>query len=424
MKKYTSSILLVFLAFAFTYCSVEKDASPVPTEMDSSTLVDKDTMTPEFTLLAENHVPNSDAYFEGGILQNQNANSKFNIEKRSWQGMPSVGKDLFGNLYVVWITGGSGEGPDNYLTVSMSSDQGKNWSHDKLILYANVDSGNRVRDPSLFNDKYGNLYLSWAKNFPGNKAIVKPWSEVWYSKLDWSATTETISYSAPRKIAEGIMINKPFNSTLKDEMVFPIAVWYVGDHALQQPFMYKGTYSSTNLVGFAKVGGITMDPSVPNQWIYEHMFVELKDGTYLGMTRDDTGLFYSYSKDGKIWDTAKKFTKAGVLSASTRFHLARLNSGRLILIFNNDYVRTNLTVCLSDDDGLTWPYRRIIDKSDDVVFGASYPDMIETDPGILNIVYDYLRQPIGTIKFLRIDEEDIVKNNQVEILRTKISTVK
>jgi hypothetical protein len=415
-KKYLFILSILFIFF-YTCCSSDKDfLSDKPS--DDLTVKNNDYVGQDFTLLPLDHVPDSDVYIEGGILQNQDGNLKYNRSNRTWQGMPSLGKDRLGNLYAAWISGGKWEGNENYITLSLSKDKGRTWNHDKLVFFVNREDSTRVMDASLFNDKFGNLYIAWAKHIEKKKVISKLWAETWYSKLKLSETSGTIAYSAPRRIAPGIMINKPFNSLITDQMVFPIAVWYAGNPILQQPFMYKGNYDSNNLADFTKVGGITMNVSKQHM-IYEHMFVELKDSTFLGMTRALDGIYYSKSKDGKIWDVGKKFTDLGA-TTSARFHLAKLKSGRLIIIFNNATTRTNMTAYLSEDDGITWPYKMIIDANNDV----SYPDMIETEPGVLNIVYDYARAPMGTINFVVIKEEDIIKNSKSEVFRTKISSLK
>lgn len=409
---------LFFLLFIFTSCTTEKDVFTDPTSTNPPKELPIDTLGQDFTLLANGHVLDSDLYVGGGILQNQSDVSKYNKSNRTWQGIASIGKDRLGNLYAAWISGGIWEGNENYITVSLSEDKGRTWKHDKLVIYVQPEDSTRVMDASLFNDKFGNLYIAWAKHIEKKAAINKQWSEIWYSKLKLSGANTVITYTPPRRVAVGIMINKPFNSVITDQMVFPIAVWYAGNPVLQQPFMYKGNYGSNNLKGFSKVGGITMNVSKEHM-IYEHMFVELKDSTYLGMTRAIDGIYYSKSKDGKLWDVAKKFTDLGP-TTSARFHLSKLKSGRLILIFNSAETRTNMTVCLSEDDGVTWPYKMTIDTRNNI----SYPDMIETDPGVLNIIYDYARASEGTINFVAIKEEDVLKNVKIEGFRTKISTLK
>jgi hypothetical protein len=415
-KKYLLILSVLFLYF-FTSCSSDKDLlSDKPS--DDLTVKSDDYIGQDFTLLPQGHVPDSDVYIEGGILQNQGSNLNYNRTNRKWQGIASVGKDRLGNLYAAWISGGIWEGNENYITVSLSKDKGRTWNHDKLVFFVNPEDSTRVMDASLFNDKFGNLYIAWAKHIEKKKVISKIWAETWYSKLRLSETSGTIAHTAPRRLATGIMINKPFNSVFSDQMVFPLAVWYAGNPMLQQPFMYKGNYAPNNLVDFTKVGGITMNVSKQHM-IYEHMFVELKNSTFLGMTRAIDGIYYSKSKDGKIWDVGKKFTDLGA-NNSSRFHLAKLQSGRLIIIFNNATTRTNMSIYLSEDDGETWPYKMVIDTNENV----SYPDMIETEPGVLNIVYDYARVPLGIINFVQVKEGDIIKNDKSEVFRTKISSLK
>lgn len=414
----TLLILLVFSVLIFSNCSADKETVSNVSKPPIDIPVEQgDTIGEGFTLLPQEHILNSDLYIGGGILQNQSGNPKYNKSSRNWQGISSIGKDRLGFLYSAWVSGGLWEGNENYITLSLSKDKGKTWNHEKLIIYVNPEDSTRVMDPSLFNDKFGNLYIAWTKHIQKKNIISKQWSEVWYSKLKFSQGNNTIDYTAPRKIAPGIMINKPFNSTFKEEMIFPIAVWYAGNSVLQRPFMYKGDYGLGTLENFHKVGGMNMSVSKEHM-IYEHMFVELRDSTFLGMTRTLDGIYYSKSKTGKVWEIGQKFTDLGP-TTSARFHLAKLKSGRLVLIFNNALTRTNMTVCISEDDGITWPYKMIIDTRNDV----SYPDMIETEPGILNIVYDYARKPSGTINFVRLSENDIINNN-IEPLRTTISSLK
>jgi hypothetical protein len=416
MRKLSISILPLILIFFFIHCSSEKDVfSENVTNHVGSKPASMPVIKEDFTLLAKDHVLDSDLYLEGGILQNQNANDKFLKSIRKWQGMPTIGKDRLGNLYAAWITGGNGEGNENYLIVSLSKDKGRSWSQDKLIFYVNPEDSTRLMDPCFSNDKYGNLYMTWAKHV--KKKNTKEWAASWYSKLSLSTDGDTINYSPPRKIAEGIMLNKPFYSKISDQVIFPIARWYEGNPELHQPFIYKANYGENNLINLTKVGAIPLNRSVSA--IHEHMIVQLKDSTYLGMIRTLDGLYYSKSKDGDVWDYGEKFTALGATTPA-RFHLAKLKSGRLILIFNNSLSRSNMTICLSNDDGATWPYKMVLDESS----GVSYPDMIETDNGVLNIVYDYIRSPLGTIHFVSVKEDDIVNNVKSNIFRTKISTLK
>ena len=402
-KKYLF-IVSVLCMFTFTYCS-EFFIKPPTTFED------------QFTLFSKDHSPNSELYGEGTILQNQNDNPKFMLSARNWQGIPSIGKDRFGNLYVAWLATETcgGECNENYLTVSLSRNKGKSWCHNKLILNVNPLDSTRMKEANFFNDKFGNLYMYWGKQL--QKKATKEWVITWYSKINLSNDGETINYSPPRRIAEGIMLNKFFYSIISNQVFFPIARWREGDSPdLRQPFIYKANYGLNNLTNFSKAGFIPIDNSLKG--IFEHMIVQFKDSTYLGMVRTLDGIYYSKSKDGNTWEKGKKFLDLGATTYS-RFHLGRLKSGRIILIFNNSKVRSNLIVCLSDDNGLSWPYTMVLDASD----GVSYPDLIETDQGTLNIVYDYKRYPSGRIYFATLQEDEIIKNSKLEFPKIKISSL-
>lgn len=411
MKKIPFLILLL-IVLIFTNCSSEKDSS---NNIPTNNIENKPPhyFGEDFTLFAKDHIQDSDLYIEGGILQDQNSNPKFLKSTRKWQGVPTIGKDILGNLYAAWITGGDGEGNENYLTVSLSKDKGRSWNNDKLIFYVNPQDSTKLMDPCFSNDKYGNLYMTWGKHV--RKKGRKEWAVSWYSKLNLSKG-DTVRYSPPRKIAEGIMINKPFYSEISDQIVFPIARWYEGNPELHQPFIYKANYGANNLSNLTKVGALPLKKSIMT--VHEPMIVQLKDSTYVGMVRTLDGIYYSKSKDGNTWSNGEKFTNLGATTVA-RFHLAKLKSGRLILIFNNSLSRSNMTICLSEDDGTTWPYKMVIDPGN----GVSYPDMIETDPGTLNIIYDYTRSPVGTIHFVTLKEDEIIKNVKSNIFRTKISTL-
>lgn len=428
-KKYFPFLTILFV-FVFSFCSSDKDFISDKPSAD----IDKPPVYPgdDFTLFPKDHIPNSDLYLEGRILQNQSNNPKFVLSARKWQGIPSIGKDRSGNLYVAWIAsaGCAGECDENYVTVSLSKDNGKSWSHNKLIIDVNLQDSTRLKDPNFFNDKYGNLYMHWGKHVKKRSVAAKEWVITWYSKLSLSNNGNTINCTPPRRIAEGIMLNKLFHSKFSNQVIFPIARWYEGDPVKHQPFIYTANYGANNLIDFSKASFIPVKRAIRSA--DEHMVVQLEDKTFFGMIRTQDGIYYSKSNDGSVWQDAKKFTALGATTIS-RFYLGKLNSGRLILIYNNDIYRSNMTVCLSEDDGVTWPYKMLIDDTKAVSdasnsgnatnYGVSYPDMIETNPGLLNIVYDYVRAPKGGIIFIQIKEEDIINSNY-GFIKSKISSIK
>ena len=113
------------------------------------------------------------------------------------------------------------------------------------------------------------------------------------------------------------------------------------------------------------------------------MVVELLDGRLMMLVRTFYGIGVSYSFDrGKTWSEGKD---SGLGGPSSRFHITRLASGRLMLVNHVDFTkRNNLTVLLSEDDGVTWPYRLMLDERSNV----SYPDAKQAADGSIYITYD------------------------------------
>ena len=89
------------------------------------------------------------------------------------------------------------------------------------------------------------------------------------------------------------------------------------------------------------------------------------------------------------------------------FFVARTPSGRVLLVKNDhEKQRTNLTVCLSEDDGYTWNYQRCIDNREQL----SYPDADFFD-GKIYLVYDRERTGAKEILFTCFAEENLMDEN-------------
>ncbi|MDA0839703.1 MAG: sialidase family protein, partial [Planctomycetota bacterium] len=148
---------------------------------------------------------------------NTSPNEDYSIRNRQWQGIPGIERAPNGRLWAVWYSGGTGEGPDNYVLVVTSDDDGQTWSEPVLV----VDPPGMVRayDPALWIDPTNRLWLVWAQSYG------------WWDGRSggWVATTEESdssdpSWSAPRRLCDGIMLNKP--TVLSDgRWILPAAVW-------------------------------------------------------------------------------------------------------------------------------------------------------------------------------------------------------
>lgn len=62
-----------------------------------------------------------------------------------------------------WYSGGTNEGPENYVVLVTSSDDGETWSPIQLV----IDPAGYVRacDPNLWVDPRGRLWLFYAQSY-------------------------------------------------------------------------------------------------------------------------------------------------------------------------------------------------------------------------------------------------------------------
>ena len=337
------------------------------------------------------------------LITDRSALAEFSIEKRLWQGIPSIEVTRGGRIFITYYSGGVKEEIGNYCILS-KSDDGDHFE-DVAISYK---EDYRCYDPCLWIDPLGRLWFTWG---------VASDHAVWASICD-DPDVENLSWSEPRLIGREVMMNKPTVLTT-GEWIFPIAVWDlieiaggyngVADASGKQStlterlaFAYKSVDQGES---FERLGG----SNVPQRSFDEHMILELNDGRLAMYVRTKYGIGVSYSYDrGRTWT---KGGNSGLGGPCSRFFIRRLKSGRVLLINHFNYVgRSHLTAMLSEDDGKTWPYKLLLDERANV----SYPDAKEADDGYIYITYDRERGAF-------LDSLDKVYASAREILLAKIT---
>ncbi len=125
--------------------------------------------------------------------------------------------------------------------------------------------------------------------------------------------------------------------------------------------------------------------------------VELSDGRLLAYLR--TG-----GEGGVIWrteshdrgDTWAQPAQTAIPNPNSGIDLLRLQSGRLLLAFNNsDRQRTPLCVALGGEDE-NWQWIRVLEDGEGEF---SYPTLLQTDDGDIHMVYTYRRAHIHYARF-------------------------
>ena len=320
---------------------------------------------------------------------------------RSFQGIPGVTVVPSGRLFAIWYGGGVGEGPDNFVMLAHSDDGGKLWSDAEWIITPNQE-GVRAFDPALFTAPDGHLCLFWAQcKSSGLRDIFDGKNGVWLSSVNNpDAPPEEFHFSTPRRISDGVMMNRPIVLET-GEWALPISQW---NHRIYKDENPNGgaqmVVSDDNGQSFTLRGFTHIPKEIAS--FDEHSIYQLPDHRLGMLIRIAGGYAESFSEDGgKTWSP---IAKSSIPGPDARAFLGTLPSGRLLLVHNNDTrKRRNLTAALSDDGGKTWPYTLLLDARDTV----SYPDAVVAPDGAICIIYDHARKQGGDILFSRITESDI-----------------
>lgn len=326
--------------------------------------------------------------------------------RRQFQGIPAIERAANGRLWAAWYSGGPGEGPENYVLLTTSGDDGVTWTEPVLV----VDPPGDVRafDECLWHDPRGRLWLFWAQSYRWYDGR----AGVWCIRCD-DPQVEHPTWSEPRRISDGIMMNKP-TILSSGEWLLPVAVWQF-EPKPPAPAPRRVARAQCNVLctedegeTFAFRGGADL----PAGQKYEHMLIERKDGSLWMLMRATYGIGESVSTDGgRTWSPGTPTSLGG---PDSRFFVRRLRSGRLLLVNHHDFMRrqheegfhkrNTITAFLSDDDGLTWRGGLLIDER----FLVSYPDGVQADDGSIYVIYDRERYAAKEILMAVFREEDVL----------------
>jgi predicted neuraminidase len=321
---------------------------------------------------------------------------------RAFQGIPGIERARNGRLWATWYGGGPDEGPDNYVVLVTSADNGRTWSSERLV----IDPPGPIRafDPCLWTDPTGRLWLFWAQ--------AHSW---WDGRAGvWAVTTtnpgdESPRWSAPRRLCDGIMMNKP-TVLSTGEWLLPVAMWEMSTARVTDPAARhdpKGDTGTNVMVSTdqGKTWSRRGQARVPERTFDESMFVERQDGSLWVLVRTRYGIGESVSQDrGRNWAPGRPSI---IPHVNSRFFIRRLKSGKLLLVRHNppasNRQRSHLTAYLSDDDGVTWSGGLLLDER----VGVSYPDGVEAPDGTIYVIYDFDRKGARQILLSTFTEADV-----------------
>jgi predicted neuraminidase len=254
----------------------------------------------------------------------------------------------------------------------------------------------RAMSATLWIDPQGKLWLFWGQSLgmqDGRYGI-------------WAITTEDPdaefpTWSKPRRLGDGIMLNKPTVLSNGDWLLVS-SVWKADDSIR--------VYASSDRGETFRLRGTANIPTPEHRGPDEPMIVERKDGSLWMMVRV-RGLGQTVSRDrGQSWSPVERLP---IPHPTSRFFLRRLQSGALLLVkhgaMDERTKREKLMAFVSDDDGGSWQGGLMLDAREDV----TYPDGVQGNDGIIRIIYDHNRTPDGEVLMAVFTEEDVRAGREV-----------
>ncbi len=326
---------------------------------------------------------------------------------RLFQGCPTIAVTRGGRIYLGWYSGGRCEPHmENFNLIVYSDDKGKSWSKPLIVIPSDKERKVQALDIQLWTAPDGSLHVFWVQNnthlvsegIPGytidgyvfNDSVHAEWVMICKDP-----DAEDPVFSEPRYLDQGFLRCKP--------LVLKNGAW-INFNYDQTNDRYGYSISTDEGKTYTRYYGAKKIPTPFD----EGMAYQMKNGDVRMMARTSVGeLAEAVSHDGGYtWDEAKP---NGIDSPNTRLFLARTPAGRVLLV-NNDHrkSRCRMTVYLSEDDGLTWKYKRCIDGRDNL----SYPDADFYD-GRIYLTYDRGRTGEREILFLSFTEDDIMNEDHL-----------
>lgn len=330
---------------------------------------------------------------------------------RAWQGCPTIARTKGGRLFAGWYTGGLFEPCiHNYNVLIQSDDNGETWSAPMMAIYSDYEAMHRNIDIQLWVDERNRLWVMWQHSpfYEDSKpATIKTPFDFGYHKeftgvealVCNDPDAKELIWEAPRVVCGGFLRNQPIVRHNGD-YVFPAYDWVHSDHYVLR---------------ISKDGGRTFEDVIAcrkpqNNVFDETMAYEVGHRLCL-LARTNLGYYLeSHSDDdGATWSEPIEYQKA----PSTRPYIGRLSSGQLVYVRSvSDTERQGMKVCLSEDDGATWPYELVLDTRENL----SYPDLVEGENGELYVMYDRERD-----NRLHLNRETWTSTAAKEILLAKIN---
>ena len=344
-----------------------------------------------------------------------------------------------GDLLAVWFQGSGERTADDVRIMGARQKKGLNtWS----IPFLMADTkGIPDCNPVLFLNQKGKLFLFWVAvqankwenailrfrtttNYTGNGAPVWEWQDDILLKPDESFAKEVDKRfkEMPESHAGWAAFAPIYDNMIKEASkdltkrsfgwmgrIHPVTL---ANGRILLPLYNDGFNFS--MIAISDDEGTTWRPSLPivGRGPIQPALAVKKDGSIVAFMRDSgddpTRVQISSSTDnGESWSCAKKTDIPNEASVE----ICVLKDGKWAFVGNdiNDG-RYQLSIYLSDDEGASWKWKELLEYEADKKGSFSYPCVIQTNDGLLNISYSYaMGEGKKTIRHLVVDPKKITK---------------
>lgn len=342
----------------------------------------------------------------------------YRLANRAYQATPTIVRTGPDRYWTAWRADNTtaDEGPGNFVVLAYSKNGGEGAKEYGYLTYSPSHPGNQVIDPMLWTDPDGRLWLFYG--VVGNNKRYDGVGGSWAVVSD-NPNAESPVWGEPFRLSYYGVPRRPVN--VNNQWYMAVDSWRFSaeypplymDHV--GPHLYELDWHKQKIKHISK-----LPPNNKGQYtgFFETEFVQRSDGSVLALLRskgNSSQMQYSVSSDlMRTWTPWQDYTVVAP-SSSSRAWLGRTPSGRLLLCWNNDLVRRTLTIGLSDDDGATYQYKRVIepDSSDQ----ASYPVVTFGDNGEIFVIYDNGRISKKQIRISKLIEQDIISGTSAPLVK-------
>ena len=344
-----------------------------------------------------------------------------------------------GDLLAAWFQGSGERNADDVRVMGARLKKGqKSWTPPFLMADT---KGIPDCNPVLFLNRNGKLFLFWiavqankwedailrfrtSVNYNGNEAPDWNWQDNILLKPDdnFAKEVEKRFKELPESEAGWAGYAPQYDDMIKEaskDLMKRSIGWMTRIHpiTLESGRILLPLYSdglNFSMVAISDDDGTTWRPSLPivGRGPIQPALAVKKNGDIVAYMRDSgdapTRVHRSVSTDkGESWSASQKTEIPNEASVE----LCVLKDGKWAFVGNdiNDG-RYQLSLYLSDDEGSSWKWKELIEFEPDHKGSFSYPCLIQTSDGLLNISYSYSKgEKNESIKHVVIDPKKIVK---------------